>query len=52
MFSDPKYSFLVCQTYFFAVSKKVNIFHHSQPNYADYALKIYAYQPYCGLTPV
>ena len=31
MFSDPKYSFSVCQKYFFTVSKKVNIFHHSQP---------------------
>ena len=29
MFSDPKYSFSVCQKYFFAFSKKVNIFHHS-----------------------
>ena len=29
MFSDPKYSFSVCQKYFFAVSKKVSIFHHS-----------------------
>ena len=26
MFSDPKYSFSVYQKYFFAVSKKVNIF--------------------------
>ena len=33
MFSDPKYSFSVCQKYFFAVSKKVSIFHHSEPNY-------------------
>ena len=33
MFSDPKYSFSVCQKYFFAVSKKGNIFHHSQPKY-------------------
>ena len=29
MFSDPKYSFSVCQKYFFAGSKKNNIFHHS-----------------------
>ena len=35
MFSDPKYSFSVCQKYFFAVSKKVSIFHHSEPRYAE-----------------
>merc|ERR1712155_397251 len=33
MFSDPKYSFSVCQKKFFAVSKKVNIFHHSKPSH-------------------
>ena len=33
MFSDPKYSFSVCQKYFFAVSKKVSIFHHSEPSH-------------------
>ena len=33
MFSDPKYSFSVCQKYFFAVSKKVSILHHSEPTY-------------------
>ena len=30
MFSDPKYSFSVCQKYFFVISKKVNIFLLSQ----------------------
>ena len=33
MFSDPKYSFSVCQKYFFSVSKKVSIFHRIQPTY-------------------
>ena len=33
MFSDPKYSFSVCQKYFFSVSKKVSIFHRIQPKY-------------------
>ena len=36
MFSDPKHSFSVCQKYFFVVSKKVNIFHHSQPIHVGY----------------
>ena len=31
MFSDPKYSFSVCQKYFFVISKKVNIFHRIEP---------------------
>ena len=35
MFSDPKYSFLVCQKIFVA-SKKVNIFHNSSPNYKQH----------------
>ena len=33
MFSDPKYSFSVCQKYFFVISKKVNIFHRIEPTY-------------------
>ena len=33
MFSDPKYSFSVCQKYFFVISKKVNFFHRIEPNY-------------------
>ena len=33
MFSDPKYSFSVCQKYFFVISKKVNIFHRIEPSY-------------------
>ena len=40
MFSDPKYSFSVCQKYFFAVSKKVDIFHHSQPKYTGFYVNI------------
>ena len=35
MFSDPKYSFPVCQKYFFSVSKKVGIFHRIQPKYVS-----------------
>ena len=33
MFSDPKYSFSLCQKSFFAVLKKDDIFHHSQPTH-------------------
>ena len=33
MFSDQKYSFSVCQKYFFVISKKVNIFHRIEPTY-------------------
>ena len=33
MFSDPKYSFLVCQKEFFLIQSKVNIFHQIQPSY-------------------
>ena len=31
MFSDPKYSFSVCQKNFFLIQSKVNIFHQIQP---------------------
>ena len=40
MFSDPKYSFSVCQKYFFVISKKVNIFHRIQPNYDNYNVAV------------
>ena len=33
MFSDPKYSFSVCQKKFCLIQSKVNIFHQIQPNY-------------------
>ena len=33
MFSDPKYSFSVCQKFFFLIQSKVNIFHQIQPSY-------------------
>ena len=33
MFSDPKYSFSVCQKKFFLIQSKVNIFHQIQPKY-------------------
>ena len=39
MFSDPKYSFSVCQKYFFSVSKKVSIFHRIQPMHRAYNRK-------------
>ena len=33
MFSDPKYSFSVCQQEIFLIQSKVNIFHQIQPTY-------------------
>ena len=36
MFSDPKYSFSVCQKKIFFIQSKVNIFHQIQPKYATY----------------
>ena len=38
MFSDPKYSFPVCQKFFFLIQSKVNIFHQIQPRYATLTL--------------
>ena len=33
MFSDPKYSFSVCQKNNFVIQSKVNIFHQIQPSH-------------------
>ena len=33
MFSDPTYSFSVCQKKKFVLQSKINIFHQIQPNY-------------------
>ena len=38
MIIDPKYNFIVCQKYFFAIQSKVSIFHQIQPSYRYLAI--------------